>query len=613
MKNIEGLTRFVESTSIDHRLIKKAETIELKESLSRCPKNVKLSESVNSTEGWWVPISFYNKVNGNNRDYNKRLWENVRDKQKERWLGSYMLDDHPEGDSDGKPGDACGIWLDMKLGEPEYNGAGLVYGLLIPATRKGEDLADILRKGGKIGTSSSGFGKLMSDGVTVDPDTYTIERLADWVLNPSQGTFFSYDESDDDITDISIRESLETEETMQENNITKENVVKDSKIAKLEEKKFRRDMESFLEDASNIKDPQERLEEFKEIKSFLEEGACPDLREKIEAKIADEEAEIKRMLAESIEMRDELGIKDSKDLKEKLTKISEDVKVLEKESKDWKAISEQLQTKYTEAKEALDSRPTVEYTAYLKDKNAKLSEQMKEQTAKAISVVKDLTESYKKMKEDYAALEEQYKASEEEKKALNESLEEAKKFNGFATEADSRNMNTYTKAMKELQEANEKIAKLSSIVASQRKLIETATEKNAALAAMNEKKSKQLKELMEEAKETQVALKRENSVKEAFKKSLKLSTVDEYYESLHETYGSQIEPFERKIKKATTLAEAKKVFYKDVFENLQESQDIEATRIPRTSYISAEDRMQILGEKNFRRTGIVDRKPQGWV
>ena len=54
----------------------------------------------------------------------------------------------------------------------------------------------------------------MSDGVTVDPSSYLIERLSDWVLNPSQGTFFSYEESDDNIVNKSIRESEENKKTI---------------------------------------------------------------------------------------------------------------------------------------------------------------------------------------------------------------------------------------------------------------------------------------------------------------------------------------------------------------------------------------------------------------
>ena len=45
--------------------------------------------------------------------------------------------------------------------------------------------------------------------MTVDPDTYIIERLGDCVLAPSQSTYFSYDEGSNDMVDTSVRESVE--------------------------------------------------------------------------------------------------------------------------------------------------------------------------------------------------------------------------------------------------------------------------------------------------------------------------------------------------------------------------------------------------------------------
>lgn len=611
MNNIEGLVRFVESANIDHRLIKKAENNELKESLSRCSQNIKFKESLDATEGWWVPVSFYNKVNGNNRNYSKKLWENVINNQKDVWKGSPMLEDHPQDDSDGNPRDICGVWLDAKLDPPDRNGEGLVWGLLIPSGRLGDDLKDHLKNGLKIGTSSSGFGQLMSDGVTVDPDTYTIERLADFVLNPSQGTFFSYDESDDNIEDSSIRESAHN--TFNESNKVKEITMRDSKIAKLEEKKFRKDMESFLEDANNIRDPQERLEEFKEIRSFLEEGVCPDLKEKIEAKIANEEAEIKKMISDGIEMREELGIKDPQDLKEKITRISEEASILEKESRDWKAISERLQSKYTSLKKDLENRPTNAYASYLEDKNNKLTEQLRSQNQEAYSIIKNLTEAYKKLKETNVNQKKQIETLTFEKEKLNEACEEIqlngkakdKKFDDFAESTDL--------LKQELRETRRNNMKLLSVIKSQRVALEKAAIKNESFSKLNREKSRSLTRLMNETKGIQRQLDAEVDEREAIERDLSMSSVDEYYESLYNTYGNQILPFKEKILRAKTLAEAKRLFFQDILGNLRESKRIDKTRIPQTMYISENERKATLGEENFERTSMIDRKPDGWV
>ena len=137
MEAKENLTRYVESANIDNKLIVHAASNELKESLSRC--TVRLKESVDTSEGWWVPISFYGKKNGNGRIYGKKLWENVINNQRDTWCGAPMLADHPSGDSDGSPKDICGVWLDAKIEESGPNGVGLVYGLLVPSGHIGED------------------------------------------------------------------------------------------------------------------------------------------------------------------------------------------------------------------------------------------------------------------------------------------------------------------------------------------------------------------------------------------------------------------------------------------------------------------------------------------
>ena len=427
----ENLTRYVESASIDNKLIVHAASNELKESLSKC--TVRLKESIDTSEGWWVPISFYGKKNGNGRIYNRKLWENVINNQRETWCGAPMLADHPSDDSDGSPKDICGVWLDAKMEGAGPDGVGLVYGLLVPSGHIGEDLKDHLRKGLRVGTSSSGFGKLMTDGMTVDPSSYLIERLSDWVLNPSQGTFFSYEESDDDVVNRSIRESEENKKTIDS---FKENIVKDSKIAKLEEKKFRRDMESFLEDAAAIKDPQERLQEFREIKSYLEDGACPDLREKIEEKIAAEEELIKKAVDDKITLQEKFGIEGPKDLEAKITRIVEEASIADKEAKDWKAIAEKLQAKLQEAKNELSQRPTKAFAEWQRKKINELQANLDEANNHAASTREAFKKQFQNINKTVTSLKNDLKEAREEKeKALRISLERDQEYQKAKEEA----------------------------------------------------------------------------------------------------------------------------------------------------------------------------------
>ena len=666
-RDTSNLTLFVESACSDHRLLQKADISELKEALTRCPTRIKESAS-DSPSGWWVPISFYNKVNGNRRNYTKRLWENVRDKQKDTWCGSAMLCDHPSGDSDGNPKDICGVWLDMKLGDPDQTGKGLVFGLLMPSGRNGEDLQSHLQNGLKIGTSSSGFGKLMSDGVTVDPDTYVIERLADWVLNPSQGTFFSYNENNE-VEDRSMRESDKTEDRieersnfigsirdtaerymrvhpdaemdevvdavrntypeegftretierfvkdyyMNESNNTKETIMKDSaKLTKLEEKKFRRDMESFLESANSIRDPQERLEELKDIREYFEDGACPDLREKVEQKITEQEALIKQMLSERLEMKEELGVDSVRELKEKLTEIADNVKLTEKEAKDWKQISEQLQDKLTEATNNLNSRPTEAFVSFQKEKIDKLAETLKEHDTQAADVVKSLSESYKTLKEEKDTAEDKAEQLEKDKATLEESV---KSYEEKLTES-TKSLDELTEKFNELsakyKTALKELSLFKKLVGKNRELFEKAIKSNEDFKESQAKSEQTIEHLNKDIKSAKIALK-ESVSKKALEDIANMTETEKYFESLYEQYGSDIEPFRSKIVNAVTLAEAKKIFFSDVLSSMKESQDIEKMRLPESISMSMEDRAMAITKEPLKKTSSLSRMPKGWM
>lgn len=622
MKTREDLTRYIESANIDNKLIMRAASGELKESLSKC--TIKLRESVDTSEGWWVPISFYGKKNGNGRIYNKKLWENVINNQRETWCGAPMLADHPTGDSDGSPKDICGVWLDARMEEAGPNGIGLVYGLLVPSGHIGEDLKDHLSKGLKVGTSSSGFGKLLNDGVTVDPASYLIERLSDWVLNPSQGTFFSYEESDDNIVNKSIRES---KENIKMTDNFKENIVKDSKIAKLEEKKFRRDMESFLEDAAAIKDPQERLQEFREIKSYLEDGACPDLKEKIEEKIAVEEELIKKAISEKITLQEKFGIDSPKDLEAKITKIVEEASLADKEAKDWKAIAEKLQTKLQEAKTELDKRPTKAFADWQRNKINTLKTSLSEAastTKRASTVFKENCEELNKTIASLkTSLDEANAKTTEAESALLEAKKnamlEARSFKENATLADIKNskavaLNESTSAKNdELQKANVEL-----------------TEKVDTLTKQLEEKVAKIVELEKALKEAKRSVERFSSRSAALSEKLhneKLSTqkigvalgnatVADYVATLRESYGAAIIPFKKELLSCRNLTEAKQKFYSSILGRMEESANIDKMRMPSSTGISAKERAAKLSESGktpvAKESAISRMRAKGW-
>ena len=655
------LIRFVESYSFNNSVIRGVSREELDESLGTCSSKLRESLKGSPDEGFWLPISFYNKLNGNNRNYNKKLWENVINNQKNIWKGSPMLEDHPQGDSDGNPKDICGVWLDAKMDPPDRYGVGLVWGLLVPCGRNGEDLKDCLRKGLKIGTSSSGFGQLLSDGVTVDPDSYQIERLADFVLNPSQSTFATWEEDNGGIVDRSIREANEekTYNTMNENTI-KEKTMKDPKIARLEEKKFRRDMESFLESANNIRDPQERLEEFKEIKSYLEDGACPDLREKIEKKIAEEEKAIKNALQDSITFKEKFGISSAEDLAEKLTRLTEDTKVIESESQQWKSISEKLQEKYSETKKALeeqkkaleeqkkvlDARPTNEFVEALKDSNAKLNEKLTTQNKKAYEVVSKLTEACKDLQKENTSLKESLEARptneevtslKEANAKLSEDIEAkdakiqeseaqitvlAEKCSTLETLQDEKvSLEEKVALSKKADEMNEKSylalqEAYNKLVEENKKLTENSKKANILNQRAQIELQEACKDLTEKNKELEALV--ESTKKEAEKKEVleekkiervpMKTPVELYYEHLSNRYGKEVAPLKRRILESTDVAEAKRIFNSKFFEDgpMRESRKPEIRRA--TPIVEKKEEAHV-----SKAPDSVDRMPEGWV
>lgn len=618
----ENLTRYVESANIDNKLIVHAASNELKESLSRC--TVRLKESVDTSEGWWVPISFYGKKNGNGRIYGRKLWENVINNQRDTWCGAPMLADHPSGDSDGSPKDICGVWLDAKIEESGPGGIGLVYGLLVPSGHIGEDLKDHLKKGLRVGTSSSGFGKMMSDGVTVDPSSYLIERLSDWVLNPSQGTFFSYEESDDSIVDSSIRESMKIDKATDS---FKENIVKDSKIARLEEKKFRKDMESFLEDAAAIKDPQERLQEFKEIRSYLEDGACPDLREKIEEKIAAEEELIKKAVSDKLVLQEKFGIEDPKDLEAKITRIVEEASLADKEAKDWKAIAEKLQAKLQETKAELSQRPTSVFAEWQRDKINTLQASLDEANNNAAVARGEFERRLRDMSKTIVALKHDLKDSNTKAAAAEASLLEMKKKSALDKRALKENATLADLYQKEAKTSNEKLlaenAELKNKNDELNKVAERLSSKAKKEATMSNDLKRSLRQT--EGKLSRATIKNElleeklQGTKLATQKTgvaLDNASVEDYVDVLQESFGSSILPFKKELLSCRTLAEAKQKFYGSILGRMKESRDIDKLRIPASTGIGAAERASKLAEAGkkpvAKESPITRMRAKGW-
>lgn len=628
MKTPEGLTKFIESCNFENVVAEKADSTALKESLQGADS--KILEAVSADEEcWWVPISFYNKKNLNGRNYNRKLWENVRDNQKRNWKGSAMLLDHPSGDSDGNPRDICGVWLDLRIGEPDRSGKGLVWGLLCPCGRSGDDLRDFLKKGGRVGTSSSGFGRLMNDGETVDPDTYQIDRCADWVMCPSQSTYFGIGD-DDLVEDRSFAESINrsikiNKEERSNTNYTESNLKENtmSTMSKMEEKKFRRDIEVFLEEATSIQNAQERLEEFKEIESYFAEGACSDLKEKVEAKIAECEAFIKEAVVEKTELKESFGIENAKDLERKLTKVVNESKLNEKEARDWKVVAEQMQEKCRELTEELNNKHSDAYVEYLKGKLEKSETQVKTLTESSKEQIEDLQNRLSQMTEKAEKAEEENKKLAESAEIAATKLEESVNSEKDLMDklVEARDILTKTEEKTTLLESEnnnfkvvleEMKSRQANLVAGAKALKEAVEKKDAENKKLTEAAEKMAKDFNTKSKKMKSKLEEASKKPEPKKVKAPKTEQELYFESISRLHGEEIDQYKERITSARNLTEAKARYWKEIVPNLEESRKLDSQRFVESYTVSKEDKAKAFEGVNFEKKNIVDDMPKGW-
>jgi hypothetical protein len=331
-------------------------------------KSLKENGISNNFQIWKLPIGRYGNLNGNKRIYPKKLWENVRDRQTDIWKNAPGLCDHPIADNDpGEFKNQAIIWHDMEVGDN-----GLVYGFGSFVGPYGHLAQEILEHGGKVGTSSSGFGDVDKYSNEVIPDSYIIERLADLVLHPSQGTFGGPDSthtSSDFMKNLNQGATIEFEKSRavkeaqsfilnRRNNVAdnlkfdaanpqggvsqptpapqaapqpaapqgaaapagggqpsaapaqpqgeqrKESVdMSQTKgtLTKVEEKAFRKYVQSFIEDANRIDNPIKRLNECVDILDCFDEGNCPDLKQQLEEQLLKEKTELEKLIEKVVE------------------------------------------------------------------------------------------------------------------------------------------------------------------------------------------------------------------------------------------------------------------------------------------------------------------------
>jgi hypothetical protein len=646
----ENTARLQEETAKVVRLLEelKGSNAELYSRMLEAGAIKRLTENAPSTDLYRFKIGRVNeyKPNHNGRKYKRKLWENVINKQQDAWKGRVGLADHPPEDSDGEFKNSAIVWHDMEVDENQ-TGEEPVWAIgsfVGPYGRLGKEIVDA---GGKIGFSSSGFGELEYDGSTVNADTFQIERVADIVLNPSQEVFgtsgdalnIEYDGNKpvdgENKTEFVYAEAT-TRRTNYAEGASRSAIIKENRmdrqenrrpVSSLEEKKFRRDIQTFLEDASKMADPSARLQELTEILTMFEEGMAPDLRESVEAKIHEEKTLLESLVQEALHTRETFDVKSSKDLQVGVALLAEEVKVVEADARDWEAIAlalkennGKLRAALTEANAQLSARPTVQAASDLAKRVAFLEEQRKRQLetfrkeseteSEEVGKAKaETAEAKKKVEELTARLIRQKASLREGKEATSLLKSKTKAFNEL-----------YEAAKKAAQEGGQMIAKQSESIEQLEKAVENLQAQNASLLAERNKALEDLvayKEDVERANTPNLAPRFEERVSGYlnFKEGGGLQ-VEAYWQDLFNRYGEQIKPFERQIRGAKTYKEASTAFIKALGQFDEFGRAAEDARLPESTSLGLKERQTLLEGRGMhfgQPKDIVDRRPGGWV
>lgn len=364
-----------------------------KQVLSKVVNKLKENGITNGPKLYKFPVARINDAdhpNLNGRVYTRELWDNVINKQQDNWKGLCGLSDHPEGDDPGQFKQSSIVWLDMMIDDLNK----IVWAIGSFVGQYGHLAQEIIEAGGRIGFSSSGFGELMMDGKTVNPDTYQIERVADIVLNPSQGVYgdvtdeqhpnIEYTsqkaivaEAIKEIPNNKLSENIAVEtpapqakeplsailkekentnlelnsvvpETNGENKEMAENVEnkKALVLSEAEEKKLKKYIKQFLTESNDIHNPIDRLKELDEIMEMVESGEIHDLKEDVEKELIAERARLEEMVKDAQSIQDEFGVS-AKVFAENAKKVAQVADALEEENNNLKENAQKAEKEST--------------------------------------------------------------------------------------------------------------------------------------------------------------------------------------------------------------------------------------------------------------------------
>jgi hypothetical protein len=302
------------------------------------------------------PISRPDQENLNKRIYSSKLWENVI--KKKMGENTYGLMDHPK--EEGSTKDRWCVWRNLRFSEDKK----LILADAYLIGHWGQEVLESLEAGGAIGLSSSGLGEFKEDKKTVEESSFELERVADFVFDPSYEVFGTQDDLVESLSlpekkEESLIEKTEEIEDIQEKELKekeKKTMENTKRISSFEEKSFRLNILASFKEAKKIESIKERIASYTELLSYFEEDVAEELRKEIEVALQEEKANFEELAkkGETIPVLEE----EKSSLEEELTKFKED---LEKVNEELTSIKED----YTNATELLDSLKA--YTTKLKE------------------------------------------------------------------------------------------------------------------------------------------------------------------------------------------------------------------------------------------------------
>ncbi len=372
------------------------------------------------------PISKPDVENLNERIYSSKLWENVMKKMKSQSTPGLM--DHPK--DEGSTKDIFCVWRNLRFSEDKKTVVADAYLF----GNWGQQVKEYLEAGGLVGLSTSGFGEMEEDSKKVKEDTYDLERVADFVFNPSYEVFGKDEDRVDDEKPVEekIEESIEEKnepevipeevipevpieegkEEIQEDNHELE-INKEKKpmsgLEKAGEKSFRLNINSLFKEAKTVEKLGERINAYQELLSYFDEGVAEDLRDQIQTAL-DTDLQLKEEMAVKGEQADAL-------VEEKASELQTQIEALEKEKETLTKEKEELEINFNNATELLDSMKVYAnklkelYETSKAEKNGMITAT---EYKEALAFIEELEEEKKKAEQEVVKLRKSLSEDEDE-------------------------------------------------------------------------------------------------------------------------------------------------------------------------------------------------------